>query len=238
MPIPSSLNPLGTVVKRYPTEGLILDLDYRYSGEGLGENQNSNMGTRGLWADISGSGNHAQIIGAAYTAESGWNGGLATDGAHCYGQVAEASLTEGDFTLFLKFYHNVNDLPVGNGRPFFKGSGSDTFALNLNRSGNYMNVDIAGSPSGLIAGLPTAGIISVAFTVNRAGRKIIGYLDGLKKMELNANTNFADYKYTGNMRLGTQTPTNTSYKGIFKNVLLYNRVLGAAEITKIQEVLG
>lgn len=238
------LDPKGVAIRPYPTDGLVLDLNYKYSGEGLEPNNNNNIFTRGTWTDISGNGNHAKLGRVEFVSGNGWGEGLVLNSTKSsYAQVLNSpSLTlNGDFTFIIRFYFdkdaqtNIVQYLVCKGSANY---GQVAFIVTREElTAGVLGMDVE---SAVNIAIPSPALSTFALTVDRANRKIAAYLNGELKSQTVLDAALKTTVITGDIIIGgAKTIAIPDYfiEGIFKNIMVYNRALSAEEIAQIQEVL-
>ena len=211
-------------------DGLVLNLD---AGD-----TNSYSGSGTTWTDLSGNSNNGTLTNGP-TFDSGNGGSIVFDGTNDY--VSETSglsdsFLQGDWTI--SFWVNFDVISTNNtGRILLQhGSNSTRRGLHLEqRNSSVMfglySDDLSGSQT-----LSTGTWYNITFTLNSTTRLQQIFIDGSLDNSRTAN---GAYVGTGsNTRIGGRALSFSSYlDGKISNVVAYNRVLSAQEISQNYNIL-
>ncbi len=206
-------------------DGLVLNLD--------AGNTNSYPGSGTTWTDLSGNSNNGTLTnGPTYSSADG--GSIVFDGTDDY--VSETSglsdsFLQGDWTI--SFWVNFDVISTNNtGRILLQhGSNSTRRGLHLEQRNSSLIFGLYGDDLGGSQTLSTGTWYNITFTLNSTTRLqqifVNGFLD-------NSRTANGAYVGTGsNTRIGGRALNFSSYlDGKISNVVAYNRVLSAQEISQ------
>jgi len=207
-------------------DGLILHLD---AGD-----TNSYSGSGTTWTDLSGNSNNGTLTNGP-TYSSADRGSIVFDGTDDY--VSETSglsdsFLQGDWTI--SFWVNFDVITTSNtsGRILLQhGSNITRSGLHLEQRNSRLHLGLYGDDLGGSQTLSASTWYNITFTVDTTTRLQQIFIDGSLD---NSRTAFGVYVGTGsNTRIGGRALNFSSYlDGKISNVVAYNRVLSAQEISQ------
>ena len=212
-------------------DGLVLNLD---AGD-----TNSYPGSGTTWTDLSGNSNNGTLTnGPTYSSADG--GSIVFDGTDDY--VSETSglsdsFLQGDWTISFWVNFDVITTSSSNGRILLQhGTNSSRSGLHLEQRNSSLIFGLFGDDLGGSQTLSTGTWYNITFTLNSTTRLQQIFVNGSLD---NSRTAFGAYVGTGsNTRIGGRALNFSSYlDGKISNVVAYNRVLSAQEISQNYNLL-
>lgn len=185
----------------------------------------NNYEQTGTWKDLSGNGNHGQLMNFGYIEDSGWvDGGLRFDGVNDYVNILHNNslnlINEGTISLFINHTANTSTYETIIAKRISNNCNYEIFLKNNDKSlGFYSGGSIITIP--YIPPLNTWIYITVV--INASGSKF--YIDGLYK-----NSTTITFGSINNAPLTIGTYANEWFCGGIKNIRIYNRALTDEEI--------